>query len=149
MSIELLVIGYGNTLRSDDGVGPKIVKVIQTLNLPGIHAVDCDLLTPELADLIAQAREVIFVDASVDASTEVQLRSISPAESSQIFAHATHPRTLLALARDVFGHAPRAWWLTIPVENLEIGEKLSRKAELGMAQALKEIKARARFGGPY
>src|SRR5664279_923389 len=102
----LLVIGYGNTLRSDDGVGPRVADAVAALALPGVHALNCPLLTPELADPISQARVAVFVDAAVDASREVQLRKLEPAGSSQIMAHAASPATLLALARDVFGHSP-------------------------------------------
>lgn len=123
----LLVIGYGNTLRSDDGVGPKTAEAVAALNLPGVQALACDLLTPELADPVSRAGWVVFVDAAVDAPREVQLRPLRPADSSQIMAHAADPRTLLALARDVFGRAPEAWWLTIPIQNLAIGEDLSTR----------------------
>lgn len=138
--ISLLVIGYGNTLRSDDGVGPKVVEAVEALDLPGVSTLSCGLLTPELADPISKAGRVIFVDAAVDAPAGVELRPISAAETAQILAHASDPRALLALARDVFGRAPKAWWLTIPAENLGIGEALSEKARRGFAAALVEIR---------
>ena len=138
--VDLLVIGYGNTLRSDDGVGPRVAEATEALDLPGVRVIVRGLLTPELAEPIACAARVIFVDASVDAPAEVQLRPLSPAATSQVLAHAADPRTLLALARDVFGHAPAAWWLTIPVQNLAIGEELSAKARLGLARAVQEIR---------
>jgi hypothetical protein len=47
---------------------------------------------------------------------------------------------MLALARDVFGHAPEAWWLTIPAENIGIGEELSTFTRRGLETALEEIK---------
>lgn len=137
----LLIIGYGNTLRSDDGVGPKVVENIAALNLPGTQTLSCPLLTPELADPISRADLVVFVDAAVDAPREVQLRPLAPADSSQIMAHAADPRTLLALARDLFGHAPTAWWLTIPVENLGIGEQFSALAQRGLVVAIDRIKS--------
>jgi hydrogenase maturation protease len=136
----LLVIGYGNTLRRDDGVGPRVADAVAALALPGVHALTCPLLTPELADPISCALVAIFVDAAIDAPREVQLRRLAPAETSQIMAHAASPATLLALARDVFGHAPEAWWLTIPVEDLEIGEELSPLAQRGFEIAVEEIK---------
>jgi Ni,Fe-hydrogenase maturation factor len=76
----------------------------------------------------------------VDAPRDVQLRALAPSESSQIMAHAADPRTLLALARDVFGHAPEACWLTIPVENIGIGEELSPFACHGLEAALEKIR---------
>jgi Ni,Fe-hydrogenase maturation factor len=98
------------------------------------------LLTPELAEPISNAACVVFVDASVDTPAELRLRPLSPRESSQILAHAADPRALLALARDVFGRTPQAWWLTIPAENLEIGEQLSAGAQQGVSLAIEEIK---------
>ena len=103
----LLVIGYGNTLRGDDGVGPRVAEAIEKLNLPGVRTLVCQQLSPEYADPVSRAHTVVFVDAAVDAPREVQFRKLEPGESSQLMAHAANPRTLLALARDVFGHAPR------------------------------------------
>ena len=137
---RLLIIGYGNTLRRDDGVGPRAAEAIAALNLPGMRAVACPLLTPEFADPISQARTVVFVDAAVDAPREVQLRELLPADSSQIMAHAANPATLLALARDLFGHAPKAWLLTIPVQDIGIGEKLTPFAAQGLATAIEKLK---------
>ena len=136
-SPRLLVIGYGNTLRRDDGVGPRVAEAMAALGLPGVETLACALLTPELADPIARAGTVIFVDAAVDAPREVQLRPLAPAESCQVMAHAANPQTMLALARDVFGHAPEAWWLTIPIADLGIGEEFSPLAQKGFDQALK------------
>ena len=136
----ILVIGYGNTLRRDDGVGPKVAEAVAVLALPGVRALACPLLTPELADPVSRARVAIFVDAAVDAPREVQLRKLAPAGSSQVIAHAASPATLLALARDVFGHAPQAWWLTIPVEDLGMGEELSPLAQRGFEIAVREVR---------
>lgn len=139
----LLIIGYGNTLRSDDGVGVKVAEAVEKLQLPTVRTLTCDLLTPELAEPVAVAETVVFVDAAVDAPRQVQLRPLVPAGSTQLMAHAADPRILLALARDVFGHAPRAWWLTIPVENIGIGEQLSPMAEQGLIVAIEKLKALA------
>lgn len=136
----MLVIGYGNTLRSDDGVGPKVAEAVEALRLPGVKTLACDLLTPELAEPVAMAKLVVFVDASIEAPRKVQLRPLQPADSSQLMAHAANPRTVLALARDVFGQAPAAWWLTIPAENMGIGEEFSALTQRGFNAALKQCR---------
>jgi hydrogenase maturation protease len=136
----LLVVGYGNTLRRDDGVGPKVADSIEALGLPGVRTLSCPLLTPEIAEPISQASKVVFVDAAVDSPLEVHRRRLEPAASSQVMAHAANPATLLAIARDVFGHAPEAWLLTIPVASLGIGEDLSALAQRGFDLAIEEIK---------
>ena len=61
-------------------------------------------------------------------------------------AHAASPPTLLALARDVFGHAPEAWLITVPVEDLGIGEGLSPLAQRGFERAVQEVKFGLRTG---
>jgi hydrogenase maturation protease len=139
-----LVIGYGNTLRGDDGVGPRVAEAIEKLNLPGVRTLICQQLSPEYADPVSRAHTVVFVDAAVDAPREVQLRKLEPGESSQLMAHAANPRTLLALARDVFGHAPQAWWLTIPAVKLDFSETLTPEARRGVAEAVEKIRSLCR-----
>lgn len=137
----LLVIGYGNTLRTDDGVGPRVAEAVELLRLPGVRTITCQQLSPEHADPISQAETVVFVDAAVDAPKEVLLRPLEPNESSQLMAHAADPRTMLALSRDVFGHTPKAWWLTIPAVTMEFSETLSPEAERGCSEAIAKIQA--------
>lgn len=139
----LLVIGYGNLLRSDDGVGPKVAEAVEELHLPNVRTLICQQLSPEHAEPVSRAHTVIFVDAAVDAPEDVQLRRLEPNESSQLMAHAADPRTMLALARDVFGHCPKAWWLTIPAVKLGFGEELSPVARQGYAAALEQIRTLA------
>ena len=126
---NLLVIGYGNTLRGDDGVGPRVAEAVGSLRLAGVNTLICQQLSPEHADPISKADVVVFVDAAVDAPKKVQLRRLEPNESSQLMAHAADPRTVFALARDVFGHVPCAGWLTIPAVELEFSETLSPEAQ--------------------
>jgi hydrogenase maturation protease len=136
---DLLVIGYGNTLRRDDGAGPRVAEAVAALKLPGVRTIACHQLSPEQADDIARARAVIFVDASVEAPAETELRRIEPGETTQLMAHAADPRTMLALARDVFGHAPRAWLLTIPVVKMGFGETLAPETQHHLEKAVHQI----------
>jgi hydrogenase maturation protease len=138
---DLLVIGYGNTLRSDDGVGPKAAAAFGKLHLPGVVAIACPQLTPELADPLSRAGAAVFVDAAVGQPSRVRLLRLDPAISSQVLAHTAHPSVLLALARDAFGRAPDAWMLTIPADQLGFGEQLSPRAARGVRKALLALRA--------
>ena len=140
---DLLVIGYGNTLRRDDGVGPRVAEAIEKMNLSSVRTLICQQLSPELAEPISRAGLVVFVDAAVDTPHEVQFRELAPGGTTQLMAHAADPRTMLALARDVFGHAPHAWWLTVPAVQLGFGEELSAEAASGFSIAVRQIKALA------
>jgi hypothetical protein len=71
MKVRLLVIGYGNELRGDDGVGPAAARAVAAWNEPGVQGIATHQLTPELADAIAGAEEVVFVDARIGAGEVV------------------------------------------------------------------------------
>lgn len=137
---DLLVIGYGNTLRRDDGLGPKVAEAVAALSLPGVRTLICHQLTPELTEPISQARTVVFVDAAKAAKGDPELREIQPTDASQILAHATDPRSLLALAKQIFGRSPPAWLISIPVEDLGFGDGFSPRAEAGFQAALGHIR---------
>lgn len=138
---HVLVIGYGNTLRGDDGLGPRVAESIDALRLPGVRTLVCHQLAPEHADPVSQAETVVFVDAAVDAPEGILLRPLTPGPTTQLMAHAADPRTILALARDVFGNAPKAWWLTIPARRMEFGEELSPEAARGREEAIHAVRS--------
>jgi len=137
----LLVIGYGNTLRGDDGVGPRVAAAVEALHLPGVRTLTCQQLSPEHAAPISLAERVIFVDATLVGPKEVQFRHLEPNDTSQLMAHAADPRTMLALSRDVFGHVPHAWWLTIPAEEIKFSETLTPAAQRACDAALEQIQS--------
>jgi len=139
----LLVIGYGNELRCDDGVGPKTAAAVAEWNLPKVRTLVCHQLTPELAPIIAEAQCVVFVDAAVASPICVELRELQPDDSPPVMDHAADPLFLLDCAKKLFGHCPLAYWLTISVENMGFGENLSSGAREGLEIALEKIRALA------
>ncbi len=141
MNDNLLVIGYGNTLRSDDGVGARVAEAVANLGLPGVGTHACTQLTPELAEIVSKAGAVIFVDVAADGPVAHPiLRRLEPADSSRTLSHSADPRTLLALARDVYGRAPEAWCLMVPAENIGFGDELSPIARQGLKEAVRKIR---------
>ncbi len=135
----LLVIGYGNTLRQDDSAGPRVIELLEARALPGVHAFAYAQLSPEHAEAVANARAVVFVDAQVGAASKIQLQQVTPAESPQVTTHAADPQTLLALSRDVYGQAPPAWFLSIPIERLGFGTDISDLTRQCIDDAVNEI----------
>ena len=138
---DLLVIGYGNTLRRDDGVGSKVAEAVAALHLPGVNVMVRHQLVPELAEPISQARGVIFVDGTVNANGDAELREIAARPAGPILAHAIDPRSLLALAKEIFERSPPAWSLAIPVEDLGFGDGLSPRAAAGLQSALTQLQS--------
>ena len=139
---DILVIGYGNELRGDDAVGPRIAGKVEEWHLPGVRAIACHQLTPELAQDIAGARTVIFVDASVEIEGDTApVVRLEPAPASHFHAHLGDPRALLSLAQTLYGKSPAAWCAHVPAKNFEIGAPLSAEAQKGLSSALDQLKA--------
>jgi hydrogenase maturation protease len=142
------VIGYGNTLRGDDGVGPRAATAVESWGLRGVRSLAIPQLTPELAEPISSARLVIFVDASLatrEGAPSIDATTIEPIERSARIAissnHSSDPRRLLALANRIYGRCPPAWLLSITAENFGIGEEISPTAARGLDAALGRIAA--------
>jgi hydrogenase maturation protease len=139
--VDILVIGYGNELRGDDGIGPRVAEYIAAANYPGVRVRSVCQLMPELAEELAEARMVIFMDALADPShSAVELTLVEAEEITDWCTHTADPRTLLALVQAVYGRTPEAWWLTVPGRNFDFGEGLSSAAEEGVCQAIARIK---------
>jgi hydrogenase maturation protease len=138
----ILVIGYGNTLRSDDGVGPRVAMAMASRALPGLTAIAVQQLTPELAQPLAAAELAIFVDARrADGDKAVAVQPLEPAGWEPGNGHTSDPRALLALAHAVFGRAPRSWLVTVPAIEFSLGEGLSVTAGRAAEDALERITA--------
>jgi Ni,Fe-hydrogenase maturation factor len=106
-------------------------------------------LTPGLAEDLAGAERVVFVDADISGAGELMLRALRPAGGvGPRHGHFGDPRELLALAQALFGRQPLAWLLTIPVEDLRYGEGLSPTAERGLVAALRQVATLADHGAP-
>lgn len=136
----VLVIGYGNSLRSDDGAGRKVAEILAQQQRTDLRCLSIHQLTPELATEIAQARAVIFADAIASEATAITVHSFQPTPSEAIdFGHTSNPQSLLALTQYLYQKRPPAWWVLIPGRNFEFGEQLSASAERFVADACREI----------
>jgi hydrogenase maturation protease len=138
MTTRLLVIGYGNDLRRDDGVGRRAAEAVARWGLPGVHAVAVQQLTPELAELFLDADRVLFVDACAD-KEGVRVRLLEPGGTSQALGHGGDPRELLALSMALRGRCPEAWLITVPAADFGFGEGLSARGRRGLETALRHI----------
>jgi hydrogenase maturation protease len=138
---DILIIGYGNELRSDDGLGLRVAEEIAAADYPGVRVQSACQLMPELAAELAKARMVVFVDAlAVPGRVTVELTPVRAEEIADWSTHTADPRTLLALTRAVYGRTPEAWWLMVPGRIFDFGEGLSSAAEEGVLQAVAHLK---------
>jgi hydrogenase maturation protease len=141
-SMNYLVIGYGNTLRSDDGAGQIVADRIASWNLPNLRSLAVHQLTPELAEDLANTDIVIFVDAVISSKQNSEKIEIQHLECNRNYSnsgHTANPRSLLYLSKIVYNRSPLAYWILIPAINFEFGEKISSLTQQGIAQTLLAI----------
>ncbi len=138
----VLVIGYGNTLRCDDGVGQHVALAISKWRMPGLKVKAAHQLTVELAEPVSQADLVIFVDGQVaGAEDTVTVHRLEPMPGAGFGGHTSDPRGVLALALALYGsHAP-AWLVLVPGDDFSLGEDLSATAVRGVAEAIVRVAA--------
>ncbi len=64
---NILIVGVGNTLMGDDGIGAYVAASLDTLPLPGVQTVTVQQMTSDLLDDMLKADHTIIVDAAVEA----------------------------------------------------------------------------------
>ncbi len=136
----LLIIGYGNSLRYDDGAGLELALRLATYWRSAganVRHLPTQQLTPELAyDISAEdVSHVLFVDARLvqqdgagAPTAEVQVEQLVPQPASPGFAHHLSPEALLVYAEHLYGRRPEAWLVSAPAFSMDHGEGLSETA---------------------
>lgn len=147
--MTILVIGYGNSLQSDDGAGQLIAQKVASWRNPIVRThITCDL-TPSLVSEIAQATVVVFVKAMVSSSATktansneggLQVHLVSPQEADDQWGHHCTPQVLLTLTQRLYNTLPqKSYWFWVPGYDFDFGEQLSALTQQGVQQALTQL----------
>jgi hydrogenase maturation protease len=137
---KILIIGYGNSLRGDDGVGRYLAELIAFQEWQQVRTLSVHQLTPELAVEIATAKGVIFVDAVASESSTVEILPLKPVETGVKLGHYQDPRSLLSLTQSLYDYVPPAWWVLVPGCEFEFSETFSSLTENSLIEVLEKIK---------
>jgi hydrogenase maturation protease len=136
---KVLLYGYGNPGRGDDGLGPALAEAIEELALPGI-SVDANYqLTVEDAADMGQYQAVVFADAATEGPSPFWFSRIDDSGVGRLgwTSHSVSPVQVVALARDLFGSKVAAYALGIRGYAFgELDEGLSSPARDNLAQAV-------------
>jgi hydrogenase maturation protease len=139
-----LILACGNTLRGDDGVGLWLAEWAENRfsGQPGVRIIADHQWTPELAEDVARAHSVLFIDCSLDSEPgSLHLNPVKPVSGSP--EHNTHhlgAAELLPLGRELYHSLPReALQLTIGAGSIEFGEAFSPAVTAALPDACKLI----------
>ena len=148
---KILVIGYGNTLRRDDGLGRVAVQRIESLVQD--HAVKVMVVHQmgiELAEDLRDADLAIFIDAHVgDKPGTLKETEVIPDNAApESFSHHLSPGVLLGCVEALYNTHPETVVYSIAADSFDYGEGLSPSVEATLPMLIDKVLARiATFKG--
>jgi hydrogenase maturation protease len=88
---DLLVLGIGNLLMGDEGLGVHVVRCLEKMGVPaGVELLDGGTGSFLLLEPMKRARRIILIDATLDDQQPGTVRRLAPRFSTD------YPRTLTA-----------------------------------------------------
>lgn len=146
MREKVLIVGIGNPIRQDDGLGPYCEGLInKTLSQEQGKLVDC-LAVHQLdvihCEIFACYPNIIFIDADAsDGPEPFVLQEITPEPAPLVFAsHIGSIPDLMSLTARLYGVNPRAFLVIVRGTSFEVGEGLSSRAENNGMKAAEFVK---------
>jgi len=137
---KVLVIGYGNPARADDGLGPALAERLEEMDIPGLTVESDYQLSIEHAAMAAEHDVVVFADADGSAAEPFYLRPVEEEPLGRFTSHSVSPGEILRIARSCFDAAPEGYLLGMRAEVLEpFTEGLSPAAREGLEAALEYL----------
>ena len=88
---NILILGIGNVLMGDEGIGVHVVRHLQNMSLPkAVECLDGGTGSFLLLEPMQRAKKVILIDATIDGAPAGTVRRLRPRFSKD------YPRTLTA-----------------------------------------------------
>ncbi len=137
---SLIVFGYGNPGRQDDGLGPAAVDAITHVGWPSVTTQWNYQLNIEDADEASKHDCVVFVDAAAAGLEPYEVQHLQPSRGTAFSTHLLSPEVLLAICRDYYGRVPPAVLVAIRGYAFDFGEGLTPRARQNLQEAIEYIK---------
>lgn len=144
MSKRILIYGYGNPGRQDDGLGVALVEELEKwAAAEKIAGLDFDSnyqLNAEDTLALAEHDVAVFVDATAAGDEPFVFRRLEPHATIAFSTHAMAPESVLALCAELYGKQPVVWLLTIRGHAWEPAAAMTPAAQANLAAALAFLK---------
>jgi hydrogenase maturation protease len=140
----VLVVGYGNSLRGDDGIGWHAAGLLATdPRLAGVRVLARHQLVPELAEDVSRASLVVLVDAAAEGGPgSLSVRRVQPRPPTlATWSHHLDPETLAGLAEALYGSAPPIVLVSVAAGSMAAGDRLSDALERALPEVVEVVAA--------
>ncbi|MDP2653537.1 MAG: hydrogenase maturation protease [Candidatus Omnitrophota bacterium] len=136
----MLVIGYGNPMRSDDGVAGVVLRRLEEHHIPNLTLKSVHQLHLELLEEACGHDGVILVDAC-ETGEDVSFEKVGVDPSAGMASsHHLSPQLFLHLARIIYNRTFPLYLCSIRGESFEMGETLSPRVLARVDEAVALIK---------
>ena len=116
------IVGVGNPLRSDDGIGGYVCRCIDNMNIPGVETVVVQQLQVELIETFSNYDAVIIVDASVK-EKDVEIFRVDEQVAATTSSHHVSAAALQHLAALLYDRKLPLYVCAVKGETFDFGEK--------------------------
>ena len=141
---DVVIIGYGNTLRGDDGLGWLAAEHLAGVIEPcQAWVITCHQLTIDLTEALSKSTLAILIDARVGATPGlIACEDVQPSrEAAPSLHHHMPPESLLACTEALYGRAPRTILITVTGESFDFGSDLSPAVKSVLPMVIKHVKS--------
>ncbi len=136
--MSTVLVAVGNQLRRDDGAAHRVLDLVGELE--GVRVLRLFQLAPEVAEQIASAPRVVFIDADIQPG-EVRLEPVQAVQAQAApLGHSMQPAEVVALSRALYGFGGRAFLCRVPGVDFSHGEGLSPLAEANAHRAARLLR---------
>jgi len=133
------IIGIGNVLRGDDGVGQYVADKIENNHLTGITVITTQQLDMGLAEELSSFDTVLFIDASLDENTFSFLPLMPDKHPPQSFSHHVNASVIVSLTQQLFSTPTQFYICAIGASNFEMGNGISEATKANADAAIAAI----------
>lgn len=135
----ICIVGVGNTIRADDGIGNYICNAIEQMQVPGVNTMIVQQLDAELVEDLLHFDHVLITDASVEGK-EADLYNLLPNDGPPLSSsHHLNAAMLAALSEKVYGIKMSLFICAVRGHDFNIGDTISEKAKANCQQAISLI----------
>lgn len=137
--LSVLVYGYGNPGRQDDGLGVMLAEQLEAWGKSrGYESLTTDSnyqLNLEDAYTLSHHDLVIFADATQEDLEDFRFEELQPSPAVEFTMHAVSPAFILHLCHQIFDRKPEAWLLHIRGYKWEFMGPLTEDARRNLQRA--------------
>lgn len=128
---KVILVGFGNEFRSDDGLG---IKLLDLLEDDRINKLKVEELTFDLVEELKDFDIVIFVDAAIEGD-DINFKKIEKTSKFSPLTHHMSPEELLIWCEEINKKSYEFYLLSIRGYDFDFGEEISQDGKKNLIKA--------------